>query len=119
MRKGYRIPSLFKSSNKVATHFGNTSRHLCVFKTQELRCRTEVLDTGVRAANNHAKGISMDPLKDSRVLSVKASAQKLANKIGHRRFITPHQIKDFYQRRGTGEYVDYTYATGTTKKEAS
>ena len=47
-----------------------------------------MLDTGVRAANNYAKGIYMDPVNDSRVLSVKASAQKRANGQGSIYYVT-------------------------------
>jgi len=45
----------------------------------ELRCRTEVLDTGVRAANHYAEGSSMDPINESITPAPKASAQKRSN----------------------------------------
>ncbi len=35
-----------------------------------------------------------------------------ANKVGHKRFVTQQQINEFFLRRKTGEYVDYTYANG-------
>jgi excisionase family DNA binding protein len=34
-----------------------------------------------------------------------------ASKVGHNRFISEGQIRDFYLRRTTGEYVDYTYSS--------
>jgi excisionase family DNA binding protein len=33
------------------------------------------------------------------------------NKVGHRRFITEQQIRDFVHQRKTGEFVDLTYST--------
>ena len=33
-----------------------------------------------------------------------------ATKIGHRRYISKQQLKEFYEQRRTGEYTDYTYA---------
>lgn len=35
-----------------------------------------------------------------------------ANKVGHKRYVTQQQINEFFLRRKTGEYVDYTYANG-------
>ena len=32
-----------------------------------------------------------------------------------KRFITPQQIKDFYEQRKTGEYIDMTYAYGPVR----
>ena len=66
---------------------------------------------------------SYTPAQVAHMLNVKTStvhawlsrSEMRANKIGHRRFITPQQIKDFYERRKTGEYVDYTYAKGLAR----
>jgi len=38
-----------------------------------------------------------------------------AIKVGHRRYITLQNIKDFREQRKTGEYVDYTYANGPVR----
>ena len=38
-----------------------------------------------------------------------------SNKVGRNRFITPQQIKDFYEQRKTGEYIDMTYAYGPVR----
>jgi excisionase family DNA binding protein len=38
-----------------------------------------------------------------------------SNKVGRNRFITPQQIKDFYEQRRTGEYIDMTYAIGPVR----
>ncbi len=35
-----------------------------------------------------------------------------SNKVGRNRFITHQQIRDFYNQRKTGEYIDMTYANG-------
>jgi excisionase family DNA binding protein len=32
------------------------------------------------------------------------------SKVGHRRYITKQQLKEFNEQRRTGEYTDYTYA---------
>ena len=44
-----------------------------------MRCRTEVLDAGVRAANHYAKGSEMDPVKNVINPTPKASTQKRSN----------------------------------------
>ena len=44
-----------------------------------MRCRTEVLDAGVRAANHYAKGSEMDPVKKVITPTPKASTQKRSN----------------------------------------
>ena len=36
-------------------------------------------------------------------------------KVGHRRFISPVNIKEFQERRNNGDYIDYTYANGMPK----
>jgi hypothetical protein len=38
-----------------------------------------------------------------------------ALKVGHRRFISLQQIKEFREMRQLGEYVDYTYANGPVR----
>jgi excisionase family DNA binding protein len=35
-----------------------------------------------------------------------------AIKVGHRRYMNMQNIKEFLERRRTGEFVDYTYANG-------
>ena len=38
-----------------------------------------------------------------------------ALKVGHRRFISEQNIKEFYESRKSGDYIDYTYAHGPAK----
>lgn len=33
-----------------------------------------------------------------------------ATKVGHRRYISKQQLKEFYEQRRTGEYIDTSYA---------
>jgi excisionase family DNA binding protein len=63
---------------------------------------------------------SFTPTQVAQMLGVKTSTvyawlsrnEMQANKVGHNRYITQQQIKEFFLRRKTGEYVDYTYAYG-------
>jgi len=67
---------------------------------------------------------SYTPAEVAMMLGVKTSTvhawlsrkEMRAVKVGHRRFISPQQIKDFYQQRQTGEYVDHTYANGPVRR---
>lgn len=67
--------------------------------------------------------VSYTPAQVARMLGVKTSTvhawlsrkEMRGNKVGHSRFITPQQIRDFHSsRRGNrnGDYIDYTYANG-------
>jgi excisionase family DNA binding protein len=66
---------------------------------------------------------SFTPAQVAQMLGVKTSTvyawlsrnEMQANKVGHSRLITQQQIKEFYLRRKTGEYVDYTYANGPVR----
>ena len=66
----------------------------------------------------HLAPLSFTPAQVAQMLGVKTSTvyawlsrnEMQANKVGHNRYITQQQIKEFYLRRKTGEYVDYTYA---------
>ena len=49
-------------------------------------------------------------VKPSTVYAWLSRKELRGNKIGHRRYITLEQLKEFYERRQTGEYTDYTYA---------
>jgi excisionase family DNA binding protein len=68
----------------------------------------------------HLTPLSFSPAQVGQMLGVKTSTvyawlsrnEMQANKVGHNRYITQQQIKEFYLRRKTGEYVDYTYAYG-------
>jgi hypothetical protein len=63
---------------------------------------------------------SFTPTQVAQMLGVKTATvyawlsrnEMQANKVGHNRYITQQQIKEFFLRRKTGEYVDYTYAYG-------
>ncbi|MFM1985650.1 MAG: Helix-turn-helix domain [Actinomycetota bacterium] len=67
---------------------------------------------------------SYTPAEVARMLGVKTSTvhawlsrkEMRAVKVGHRRFISQQQIKEFYQRRQTGEFVDHTYANGPVRR---
>ena len=67
--------------------------------------------------------ISYTPVEVARMLGVKPSTvyawlsrkEMRSNKVGRNRFITPQQIKDFYEQRKTGEYIDMTYAYGPVR----
>lgn len=63
---------------------------------------------------------SLTPLEVAKVLGVKPSTvyawlsrkEIRGHKVGHKRFITQQQLREFSEYRATGEYVDYTYANG-------
>jgi excisionase family DNA binding protein len=67
---------------------------------------------------------SYTPAEVAMMLGVKTSTvhawlsrkEMRAVKVGHRRFISPQQIKEFYEQRQTGEYVDHTYANGPVRR---
>jgi excisionase family DNA binding protein len=67
---------------------------------------------------------SYTPAEVARMLGVKTSTvhawlsrkEMRAVKVGHRRFISQQQIKEFYERRQTGEFVDHTYANGPVRR---
>jgi excisionase family DNA binding protein len=67
---------------------------------------------------------SYTPAEVAMMLGVKTSTvhawlsrkEMRAVKVGHRRFISPQQIKEFYEQRQTGEYVDHTYANGPIRR---
>jgi excisionase family DNA binding protein len=71
----------------------------------------------------HLTPPSFTPVQVAQMLGVKTSTvyawlsrnEMQANKVGHNRYITQQQIKEFYLRRKTGEYVDYTYAYGPVR----
>jgi excisionase family DNA binding protein len=63
------------------------------------------------------------PCEVAEMLGVKTSTvhawlsrkEMRALKVGHRRYITLQNIKDFREQRKTGEHVDYTYANGPVR----
>jgi excisionase family DNA binding protein len=67
---------------------------------------------------------SYTPAEVAMMLGVKTSTvhawlsrkEMRAIKVGHRRFISQQQIKEFYERRQTGEFVDHTYANGPVRR---
>ena len=67
--------------------------------------------------------ISYTPAQVAQMLGVKTSTvhawlsrkEMRAIKVGHRRYITLQNIKEFREQRQTGEYVDYTYANGPVR----
>jgi excisionase family DNA binding protein len=67
---------------------------------------------------------SYTPAEVARMLGVKTSTvhawlsrkEMRAVKVGHRRFISQQQIKEFYEQRQTGEFVDHTYANGPVRR---
>ena len=71
----------------------------------------------------HLTPPSFTPAQVAQMLGVKTSTvyawisrnEMQANKVGHYRYISQQQIKEFYSRRKTGEYVDYTYAYGSVR----
>jgi excisionase family DNA binding protein len=54
-------------------------------------------------------------VKTSTVHAWLSRKEMRAIKVGHRRYITLQNIKDFREQRKTGEYVDYTYANGPVR----
>ena len=72
---------------------------------------------------NPLQPVSYTPNEVAQMLGVKASTvhawlsrkEMRAIKVGHRRYITLQNIKDFREQRKTGEYVDYTYANGPVR----
>jgi excisionase family DNA binding protein len=67
---------------------------------------------------------SYTPLEIANMFGVKPSTiyawisrkEIQANRVGARRYITPQQVKDFYQKRMSGEYIDLTYSKGLRAK---
>jgi excisionase family DNA binding protein len=63
---------------------------------------------------------SFTPAEVGKMFGVKTSTvhawlsrkEMRALKVGHRRFISLQQIKEFREMRQLGEYVDYTYTNG-------
>jgi len=51
-------------------------------------------------------------VKTSTIYAYISRKELRALKVGHRRFVSDQQIKEFSERRMTGEYVDHTYAHG-------
>ena len=72
---------------------------------------------------NPLQPASYTPNEVAQMLGVKTSTvhawlsrkEMRAVKVGHRRYITLQNIKEFRERRQTGEYVDYTYANGPVR----
>ena len=72
---------------------------------------------------NPLQPVSYTPSEVAQMLGVKTSTvhawlsrkEMRAIKVGHRRYITLQNIKDFREQRKTGEYVDYTYANGPVR----
>ena len=54
-------------------------------------------------------------VKTSTVHAWLSRKEMRAIKVGHRRYITLQNIKDFREQRKTGDYVDYTYANGPVR----
>jgi excisionase family DNA binding protein len=72
---------------------------------------------------NPLQPVSYTPNEVAQMLGVKPSTvhawlsrkEMRAVKVGHRRYITLQNIKEFREQRKTGEYVDYTYANGPVR----
>ena len=72
---------------------------------------------------NPLQPASYTPNEVAQMLGVKTSTvhawlsrkEMRAIKVGHRRYITLQNIKEFREKRQTGEYVDYTYANGPVR----
>jgi len=72
---------------------------------------------------NPLQPVSYTPNEVAQMLGVKTSTvhawlsrkEMRAIKVGHRRYITLQNIKEFREQRKTGEYVDYTYANGPVR----
>jgi excisionase family DNA binding protein len=72
---------------------------------------------------NPLQPVSYTPNEVAQMLGVKTSTvhawlsrkEMRAIKVGHRRYITLQNIKEFREQRQTGEYVDYTYANGPVR----
>lgn len=54
-------------------------------------------------------------VKTSTVHSWLSRKEMRAIKVGHRRYISQRDIRDFYETRRTGEFVDHTYANGPVR----
>jgi len=61
---------------------------------------------------------SYTPIEVAEMLGVKPATvyawlsrkELRGNKVGHKRYITRQQLKEFYEQKRLGEYTDYTYA---------
>ena len=49
-------------------------------------------------------------VKPSTVYAWLSRKELRGNKVGHKRYITQQQLKEFSDHRATGDYVDCTYA---------
>ena len=73
--------------------------------------------------NNQLQPVTYTPTEVAQKLGVKTSTvhawlsrrEMRATKVGHRRYITLQNIKEFRDKRGTGEYIDHTYANGPVR----
>ena len=67
---------------------------------------------------DHKPQNSYTPMEVAELMGVKPSTvyawlsrkELRGSKVGHRRYITTQQLKEFNEQRRTGEYTDYTYA---------
>ena len=72
---------------------------------------------------SYIEPVSYTPAEVGMMFGVKTSTvhawlsrkEMRALKVGHRRYISLQQIKEFREMRQLGEYVDYTYATGSAR----
>ena len=49
-------------------------------------------------------------VKPSTVYAWLSRKEMQASRVGSRRYVSLQQIRDFYEKRTTGEYIDMTYA---------
>lgn len=78
-----------------------------------------MLQTSIRTDNagyTPAEVANMLGVKTSTVHAWLSRKEMRAMKVGHRRYISSQQIKEFYEQRQTGEYVDHTYANGPVRR---
>ncbi len=58
----------------------------------------------------------LDNVKPSTFYAWLSRKELSANKLGHNRYITNHQLKEFSTARSKSEYIDRTYQNGNTGK---
>jgi len=51
-------------------------------------------------------------VKPSTVYAWLSRKELRGQKVGHRRYVTPQQLREFQEQRKNGDYIDYTYANG-------
>ena len=65
-----------------------------------------------QAGHTPAQVAEIFGVKTSTVHAWISRKEMRATKVGHRRYISLQQMREFREMRQTGEYINYTYAPG-------